>query len=104
MVIKHSIIDVLRGAFPDQGDGFILSAKELLNSIEGRHKDELVAFLMAKLINSRYNDKGVLSVHIKSMYDIATKLKHLGSPSLMANLCNILWFLFLRIMRGVLLM
>jgi hypothetical protein len=78
MVIKHSIIDVLRGAFPDQGDGFILSAKELLNSIEGRHKDELVAFLMAKLLNSRYNDKGALSVHIKSMYDIATKLKALG--------------------------
>jgi hypothetical protein len=32
MVIKHSIIDVLRGAFPVQGDGFILSAKELLIS------------------------------------------------------------------------
>jgi hypothetical protein len=51
MVIKHSIIDVLRGAFPDQGDGFILSAKEVLNSIEGRHKDELVTFLMTKLLN-----------------------------------------------------
>jgi hypothetical protein len=78
MVIKHSIIDVLRGAFPDQGDGFILSAKEVLNSIEGRHKDELVTFLMTKLLNSRYNGKGALSVHIKSMYNIATKLKALG--------------------------
>jgi hypothetical protein len=49
MVIKHSIIEVLRGAFPDQGNGFMLSAKELLNSIEGSNKDKLVAFLMAKL-------------------------------------------------------
>jgi hypothetical protein len=75
MVIKHSIIDVLRGAIPDQRDGFILSAKELLNSIEGRHKDKLVTFLMAKLC---YNGKGALSVHIKSMYDIVTKLQALG--------------------------
>lgn len=75
MVIKHSIIEVLRGAFPDQGNGFMLSAKELLNSIEGSNKDKLVAFLMAKLWN---NDKGALSVHIKSIYDIATKLKALG--------------------------
>jgi hypothetical protein len=49
MVIKHSIIEVLRGEFPDQGDGFMLSAKELLHSIEGRNKDKLVAFLMEKL-------------------------------------------------------
>jgi hypothetical protein len=48
-VIKHSIIEVLRGAFPDQGNGFMLSAKELLNSIEGSNKDKLVAFLMEKL-------------------------------------------------------
>jgi hypothetical protein len=29
MVIKHSIIQDLRGAFPDQGDGFIPCAKDL---------------------------------------------------------------------------
>jgi hypothetical protein len=75
MVIKHSIIDVLRGAIPDQRDGFILSAKELLNSIEGRHKDKLVTFLITKLC---YCGKGALSIHIKSMYDIVTKLKVLG--------------------------
>jgi hypothetical protein len=39
MVIKHSIIEVLRGAFPDQGNGFMLSTKELLNSIEESKKD-----------------------------------------------------------------
>jgi hypothetical protein len=49
MFIKHSIIEVLRGAFPDQGNGFMLTAKELLNSIEGSNKDKLVAFLMAQL-------------------------------------------------------
>jgi hypothetical protein len=53
----------------------MLTAKELLNSIEGSNKDKLVAFLMAQLWN---NDKGALSVHIKSIYDIATKLKALG--------------------------
>jgi hypothetical protein len=34
---------------------------------------------MTKLLNWRYNGKGALSVHIKSMYDIATKLKALGT-------------------------
>jgi hypothetical protein len=39
----------LRGAFPDQRNGFMLSAKELLHSIEGSNNDKIVAFLMAKL-------------------------------------------------------
>jgi hypothetical protein len=47
-------------------------------SIEGWHKHELIAFLRTKLLNSRYNGKGALSVHTKSMYDIDTKLKALG--------------------------
>jgi hypothetical protein len=33
---------------------------------------------MTKLLNSRYNGKGALSIHIKSMYDIANKLEALG--------------------------
>ena len=78
MVIKHSIIDDLREAFPEQEYGIELSAKEFLNSIEERHKDELVNFLMTKLLNSRYNGKGALSIHIRSMTNIATKLKALG--------------------------
>ncbi|XP_034599450.1 uncharacterized protein [Setaria viridis] len=36
MIVRHSIINALRGAFPIKEDARELSVKEFLNSIEGR--------------------------------------------------------------------
>ena len=92
MVIRHTIIDALRGSFPTKINGKELTVKEFMYSIEERYKDELTNFLFIKLTSSCFNDQGVLSVHIKSMLNLAEKLrvpgKHISSDQLAQFITN----------------
>ena len=78
LVIKHSISDAIRGAFPYRKDDRELSVKEFMNSIEECYKINYSNFLINKLSTSRYDGCNGLSIHIKSMYNMAAELKALG--------------------------
>jgi len=78
LVIKHSISDAIRGAFPYRKDDRELSVKEFMNSIEECYKINYSNFLINKLSTSRYDGRNGLSIHIKSMYNMAAELKALG--------------------------
>jgi len=78
MVIRHTIIDALRGSFPTEINGKELSPKEFMYSIEEKYKDKLSKFLIEKLLTSRYNGQGALRAHIKNMFDTAKELEKLG--------------------------
>ena len=94
LVIKHSISDAIRGAFPYRKDDRELSVKEFMNSIKECYKINYSNFLINKLSTSRYDGHNGLSIHIKSMYNMAAELKALGRfisddllvPYLMASL------------------
>ena len=94
LVIKHSISDAIRGAFPYRKDDRELSVKEFMNSIKECYKINYSNFLINKLSTSRYDGRNGLSIHIKSMYNMAAELKALGRfisddllvPYLMASL------------------
>jgi len=94
LVIKHSISDFIRGAFPYRKDDRELSVKEFMNSIKECYKINYSNFLINKLSTSRYDGRNGLSIHIKSMYNMAAELKALGRfisddllvPYLMASL------------------
>ena len=94
LVIKHSISDAIRGAFPYRKDDRELSVKEFMNSIEECYKINYSNFLINKLSTSRYDGCNGLSIHIKSMYNMAAELKALARfisddllvPYLMASL------------------
>jgi len=94
LVIKHSISDAIRGAFPYRKDDRELSVKEFMNSIDECYKINYFNFLINKLSTSRYDGRNGLSIHIKSMYNMAAELKALGRfisddllvPYLMASL------------------
>ena len=94
LVIKHSISDAIRGAFPYMKGDRELSVKEFMNSIEESSKVNYSNFLINKLSTSRYDWHNGLSIHIKSMYNMAAELKALGRfisddllvPYLMASL------------------
>ena len=55
-----------------------LSVKEFMNSIEESSKVNYSNFLINKLSTSRYDWHNGLSIHIKSMYNMAAELKALG--------------------------
>ena len=78
LVIKHSISDAIRGAFPYRKDDRELSVKEFMNSIKECYKINYSNFLINKLSTSRYDERNGLSIHIKSMYNMAAELKALG--------------------------
>jgi len=94
LVIKHSISDAIRGAFPYRKDDRELNVKEFMNSIKECYKINYSNFLINKLSTSRYDGRNGLSIHIKSMYNMAAELKALGRfisddllvPYLMASL------------------
>ena len=78
LVIKHSISDAIRGAFPYRKDDRELSVKEFMNSIEECYKINYSNFLINKLSTSHYDGRNGLSIHIKSIYNMAAELKALG--------------------------
>jgi hypothetical protein len=78
LVIKHSISDAIRGAFPCKKDDRELSVKEFVNSIEESYKVNYSNFLINKLSTSRYDGQSGLSRHINSMHYMVAKLKKLG--------------------------
>ena len=78
LVIKHSISDAIRGAFPYMKGDSELSVKEFMNSIEECSKVNYSNFLINKLSTSRYDGHNGLSIHIKSMHNMAAELKALG--------------------------
>ena len=78
LVIKHSISDAIRGAFPYRKDDRELNVKEFMNSIKECYKINYSNFLINKLSTSRYDGRNGLSIHIKSMYNMAAELKALG--------------------------
>ena len=94
LVIKHSISDAIRGAFPYRKDDRELNVKEFMNSIKECYKINYSNFLINMLSTSRYDGRNGLSIHIKSMYNMAAELKALGRfisddllvPYLMASL------------------
>jgi hypothetical protein len=76
LVIKHSISYAIRGAFPYKKDDRELSVKEFLNTIVESYKVNYSNFIV--LSTSRYDGQSGLSIHIKSMYNMAAELKTLG--------------------------
>ena len=78
LVIKHSISDAIRGAFPYMKGDRELSVKEFINSVEESSKVNYSNFLINKLSISRYDGHSGLSIHTKSMYNMAAELEALG--------------------------
>ena len=63
LVIKHSISDAIRGAFPYRKDDMELSVKEFMNSIAESYKINYSNFLINKLSTSRYDGhNGILKI------------------------------------------
>ena len=78
LVIKHSISDAIRGAFPYMKGDRELSVKEFMNSIEESSKVNYSNFLINELSTSCYDGHNGLSIYIKSIYNMAAELKALG--------------------------
>ncbi|XP_020682407.1 uncharacterized protein LOC110099552 [Dendrobium catenatum] len=75
MIMKHSILDIIRGAMPEEEN-----AKKFLSQIAdrfvGSEKVE-ISTILSKLVSMRYKGKGNIREYIMKMFNLVTRLRAL---------------------------